>query len=149
MTATTGMAMTGMMLAAGEEEMITMTIVFGFILAAIVVVHRSKHKQARLRLVERALQEGNLDDATRKQLLDSISASGWAGALQQQIAFLARHVVFVSGWLGIFTGLGMTAWGGIEGDQDVIGIGVVVALISFGVVTVPMALRELQGRSRV
>lgn len=139
---------TSMMLAVREEEMITMVIVFMFILAIIVLVQRSKTRQARFRLVERALQDGNLDDTARKQLLESISAPGWAGILHQQIAFLARHVVFVVGWLGIFTGLGLTAWGGIEGEEDVLGVGVVVALISFGVVTVPMALRELQGRSR-
>lgn len=136
------------MLAVHEEEVVTLVIIFMFILAVIVLAHRSKARQARFRLVERALQEGNLDEATRAQLLDSVSAPGWAGILQQQIAFLARHAVFVLGWLGIFTGLGVVAWGGIESEDHAMGIGVVVALISFGVVTVPLALREIQGRSR-
>lgn len=55
---------------------------------------------------------------------------------------------FVVGWLGIFAGLGMAAWGGADGDEDILGGGLLMSFLSFGVVTVPLALRELQARNR-
>lgn len=137
-----------MMLAAGEEEIITLTIVFAFVLMVIGLSIWSKHKQARYRLIERALDSGNLDEATRKQLIDGISATGWMATLQQQLAFLARNAFLVAGWLGIFAGLGTAAWGGAGSEEDMLGAGLLVTFISFGVVTIPLALRELHARRR-
>ena len=137
-----------MMLAAGEEEIITLVIVFTFVLMVIGLSIWSKQKQARFKLIEKALDAGNLDEATRKQLIDGISPTGWMATLQQQLVFLARNAFLVAGWLGIFAGLGTAAWGGTEGEGDMLGAGLLVTFISFGVVTIPLALRELQARRR-
>ncbi len=132
-----------------DEEFFTMMMVFAFVLLIIGMSISSKHKQARFKLIERALQAESLDDTTRKQLIDGLTATGWLGTLQKQLAFLARNAIFVAGWLGIFAGLGMAAWGGADGDEDILGGGLLMSFISFGVVTVPLALRELQARNRV
>ncbi len=137
-----------MMLAFAEEEFFTMMMVFTFVLLIIGMSIFSKHKQARFKLIERALQAESLDDTTRKQLIDGLTATGWLSTLQQQLTFLARNGIFVIGWLGIFTGLGMAAWGGADGDGDILGGGLLMSFISFGIVTVPLALRELQARNR-
>ncbi len=137
-----------MMLAVGEEEFFTMMMVFTFVILIIGMSIFSKHKQARFKLIERALQAESLDDTTRKQLIDGLTSSGWMSTLQQQLTFLARNGIFVIGWLGIFTGLGMAAWGGADGDEDILGGGLLMSFISFGIVTVPLALRELQARNR-
>ncbi len=137
-----------MMLAFAEDEFFTMMLVFTFVLLIIGLATWSKHRQARYKLIEKALQAGNLDDATRKQLIDGLTATGWMSTLQQQLVFLARNGIFVVGWMGIVAGLGMAAWGGADGDEDILGVGLLMSFISFGVVTVPLALRELQARRR-
>lgn len=137
-----------MMLAAGDEEIFVVMMVLTFLLLIIGMSISSKHRQARYKLIEKALQAQNLDDATRKQLIDGLTATGWMSTLQQQLTFLARNAMFVIGWLGIFAGLGMAAWGGADGDEDILGGGLLMSFLSFGVVTVPLALRELQARRR-
>ena len=131
-----------------EEEFFTMMMVFAFVILIIGMSIFSKHKQARFKLIERALQAESLDDTTRKQLIDGLTGSGWMSTLQQQLTFLARNGIFVVGWLGIFAGLGMAAWGVADGDEDILGGGLLMSFLSFGVVTVPLALRELQARNR-
>ena len=47
--------------------------------------------------------------------------------------------------------IGLAAWGGADDSVDseeMIGIGLLVGFISLGVVTIPLALRELQARRR-
>ena len=137
-----------MILASVGDEIPIMMIVFPFVFAVLVLFTWSKHKQERFKLIQRALEAGNLDEVTRKQLVENLSGSGWMATLQQQLSFLARNVVFVVGWVGIFTGLGLAGWGGIDGTEELLGMGLLVSLISFGVVTIPLALREVQGRRR-
>ena len=137
-----------MMLAVGEEEMVGMVLVFGFVLAIISLALWSKHKQARFKLIEKALESTSLDEESRKQLLDGLTSSGWVALLQQQFTFLARNAIFVVGWLGIFTGIGMASWGGANDTEELLGIGLLVGFVSLGLVTIPMALRELQTRRR-
>ena len=136
------------MLAVGEEKIITLMLVFTFVLLVIGLSIWSKHKHARFKLIEKALESTSLDEESRKQLLDGLTSSGWVALLQQQFTFLARNVVFVCGWLGIFTGIGMASWGGANDIEELLGIGLLVGFIGLGVVTVPLALRELQDRRR-
>ena len=58
----------------------------------------------------------------------------------------SREALFVVAWLGLFGGIAMLAVG-IGFDEEEVGYaGVITALISFGVVTVPMARREAERR---
>ena len=53
---------------------------------------------------------------------------------------------FVVGWIGLFTGIALWVVGMGFGPEELGFTGVITALVSFGVVTVPMALREVERR---
>ena len=173
-------------------------ILLTFALIVVVLTMRANQKTQRLRLMEKALQAGSLDDETRRQLLDQLSGRsrrrpewlstlyqhllflsdhdrlGWlqryptsyfrnfrrsgparagtfssvpdAVKIYQHLLFLSKHALFVIGWLGLFTGIGLLIVG-IGFENRVLGVsGIITALVSFGVVTVPMALREVERR---
>ena len=150
------------------------------------------NSQERLKLIERILDADHLDEATRKQLLESLSETGndrWCevqerlGAMGRQAArgtahafgglrrFTARQfsgpnkhriewvgrgfrnalsasreALFVVAWLGLFGGIAMLVVGIGFNEEEVGYAGVITALVSFGVVTVPMARREAERR---
>ena len=122
----------------------TMLIAGGVFLALM----RSRERRARLQVLEKALHSGQLDEETKRSLASSISGDPrrsrpeWLTSLYQGIVYLCRHSIFVCGWVGIFAGVAMMLIGG----PDVFAGGVVTALVSFGIVTVPLALRELEAR---
>jgi len=121
---------------------------FGFIITAVVMGHRSKDR--RLMLIERALREGTLDEPTRRAVSEELTgrrirdpdAPTWRRSLSKQIALVSRNSLFVLGWLTLFTGIGLM----VTGDDELLRAGGIVSCIGFGVVTVPLALRELEAR---
>ena len=126
-------------------------LVFGFVLVVIVLGTRAKHKSERMRLMEKALQASSLDDETRRVLLDQLSGRNkqrpeWLATLSQHLVFLSRNAFFVVGWIGLFTGIALWVVGMGFGPEEMGFAGVITALVSFGVVTVPMALREVERR---
>ncbi len=126
-------------------------LVFGFVLVVIVLGTRAKQKSERMRLMEKALQASSLDDETRRVLLDQLSGRNqqrpeWLATLSQHLAFLSRNAFFVVGWIGLFTGIALWVVGMGFGPEEMGFAGVITALVSFGVVTVPMALREVERR---
>ena len=88
-------------------------------------------------LVERALESGAIDEATKRELLAAVAHRGrrpQAGV----------HPIFVLGWVGLFAGLGMI---GISLEQPRWWPpAILVTAISFGVLSVPLAAREMQSR---
>ena len=176
------------MLASGGEA--TRFMIFFFIFAVIGLSYWSKHRQARFKLIERALNADHLDEATRKQLLESLSGTEWLPLARARLAALARNVarstvlafgwlrrfavdqfsgqnkhriewlasgfrnvlsvskeaLFVVAWLGLFCGIAMLAVGIGFHEEEVGYAGVITVLVSFGVLTVPMARREAERR---
>ncbi len=128
-----------------------LSLIFCFVLIVIVLSMRAKQKSDRLRLMEKALQADTVDDATRGVLLDQLSGRNrqrpeWLASLYQHLLFLSKNALFVVGWMGMFTGIGLVVVG-VGFDREELGFaGVLTALVSFGVVTVPMALREAERR---
>ena len=147
-------------------------------------------RQARLKLIERILDADHLDEATRKQLLESLSETDWLPAARERLAALARNVargtvlafgwlrrfagnqfsgqnkhriewlargyrnvlsvskdaLFAAAWLGLFCGIAMLAVGIGFHEEQVGYAGVITVLVSFGVLTIPMARREAERR---
>ena len=131
--------------------LLILLLVLGFSLIVILVGVRAKQKSEGMRLMEKALQAGSLDDATRRALLDQLSGRSkqrpeWISTLYQHLLFLSRHAVFVVGWIGLFIGIAMLVVGMTFGPPEMGYAGVFTALASFGVVTVPLALREVERR---
>lgn len=128
-----------------------LVICMAFALTVIVIGLRAKQKGERMRLMEKALQAGSIDDELRRALLDQLSGRNktrpeWISTLYSHLLFLSKHAFFVVGWIGLFTGIAMWVVGMSFGPENLGIAGVITALISFGVVTVPMALREVERR---
>lgn len=135
-----------------EETMLFLMALFGAITIWTWLAHHSKVKQKRLEVIQRAIESGNLDEATRRTILDALTGEGrqnseWARALAQQLAFVARNLLFVLGWLTMFVGAGcwlageMFGWGRWDVQPAVI-----ATFVGLGLVTVPVAMRELEVR---
>ncbi len=107
------------------------------VLGFTVVRGRLALQRQRYRVVEMALQHPAVDRETQRQLLEVVAQpTGLFGRL-----FRPRTVATL-GWLGMFIGLGCLA----SGDRDAEAAGPVIALISLGVLSLPLALRELDAR---
>ena len=135
-----------------EESLLFMLILFGAISFWTWIAHRAKLRQKRLDVIQKAIENGNLDDATRREVLDALAREGrtgseWSSELGRQLAFLARNLVFVAGWLCMFIGAGCWIAGEIFGwYRNDIEPAVIATFVGLGLVTVPIALRELESR---
>lgn len=140
------------MLAMRDEEMFLFLAVLacGAVIAALGMRH--SYRTQRLKTIEKALAAGQIDEATRRSLLDALAADA-----QQQREFwralwangtrIVRTIVFVGGWLTLTIGsvvlAGMWFFGGSR--YDIQG-GIIAVAIGFGLVTLPLAMRELDQR---
>ena len=133
----------------GEAMLAIAMMVLGAVVLALCI--RSRERKERLRVMEKALEAGHLDDDTRAALVNSLSGRDRAerpqlmASLYQGVVYLCRHAFFVCGWIGMFVGIGVM----LVGEPDIFAGGVITALVSFGVVTVPLALREVEARRGV
>ena len=119
--------------------------IFAFSLAKILLDHRARNRSDNVRLLEEALRNPNLDRATIESLTYQLT-----GARPPRVPGPSRGmaVLLALGWVALFAGVGVMAIGGILGEEDALGGGVLTAIVGFGLVTYPFALRELEGRHR-
>ena len=111
-------------------------IVFFFVYLIVRISAHERDQRRRIDLVERALESGVIDDATKRELLEVVTHQRKRGA--------GPHPVFALGWVGLFAGLGMI---GISMDQyHWWPAGLLTTAVSFGVLSVPLAAREMQSR---
>jgi len=120
---------------------------FGFLM--FVASLSSKEKQARMKLLEEAVKQGNMDADTRQRLIEAVSGRRQAvppvpGNAPNR---MMRLVLFI-GWIALLVGAAIAILAGIEGRsyQDSLFGGVVVACVGFALVTYPFVVRELEGR---
>lgn len=93
-------------------------------------VQRSRERNRRLELLEAALRNPSLSTETQRQLIQSLKPQ-------------PARWPFVVGWLGAAAGIGMLCMD-LRGFE--LWVAVNVTAISFGLVTLPLALRELEAR---
>ena len=117
--------------------------IFVFVLLKIVLDHRSNARADNVRLLEEALKNPALDRATIESLTYQLT-----GARPVRGGGPGRLMAFVLaiGWITLFVGLGVAAIGGITNSESATAAGAVTAIIGFGFVTYPFALRELEAR---
>jgi hypothetical protein len=140
-----------------QEEfwMAVVAVVGGVILLKRLAAWHGESRQLRVRrfdLLAESLRDPTLDPATRAELLRAIAREhqGVGGWLVQRLqsAALWRTLWFGSAWLGLllsgaFLLLGATgAWGWRWQAVP----GVMAAVLAFGMLTLPLALRELARR---
>jgi hypothetical protein len=137
-----------------DNEAIVVVLPSMFVFIAVLVAMGSRHYQRieRLKVMQKAIESGTLDDATRRTILEALSAdqrqgSEWMRALGQHLTFLARNLLFIGGWITMFVGGAFWLLSSIRDEdsryqQD----GLIATFVGFALVTVPLALRELESR---
>jgi len=116
----------------GTIFLISMMLGAMVLLALIIVLSRGRSR--RLQVMQKALESNALDAESKQLLTEALTGGGPARALRR-----AKAVATI-GWLGLFLGIGMLA----SGERDFEEGGLPVALLSFGVLTLPFAMRELE-----
>ena len=125
------------------ELAIILTPIFIFIVVKMMLEHRATARADNVRLLEEALSNPALDRATIEALTYQLTGHRppRAGGPSRLMATL-----LAIGWIALFTGLGVWAIGEIINEKDAVAGGVLTAVIGFGLVTYPFALRELEAR---
>ncbi len=127
------------MLGIRDDEAVVIVLTTGFSAIALLALIRAwaKSRTERVALLRQALEHPALDDETKRQLIVTLAGHRWSGL------FHPKALVALA-WIGIFIGIGCL----VSGDRDAEAAGPIIALISFGVLTVPFALRELEARTK-
>ena len=123
--------------------------IFCFVILKNHMDQKAMERGRKLQILEEAIKGGNLD----RDMIDALGAtlSGRRPARRPEAGPRPRGTWLLAlGWIGIFVGLGILALGGFTSNtrdgEELMGAGLVVALISFGITTYPFALRELEAR---
>ncbi len=132
-----------------NEAPIIVSIVFPFALAITWIAIRAGLRSQRMKLIEKAIDSGRVDEETKRALFRALTPDNeWLRSLTTQIKGTARNLLFVAGWVTMFAGIGV--WAASEtfrwGREDSAG-GMIAAIVGFGLVTLPLAMRELSRRS--
>jgi hypothetical protein len=133
-----------------EAGVVAVLGVFVMVITIVSIGTRYKFRCERLRTIQRVLESGALDEATRRAMLDALApGTGRAtlpGALRN-LGLLAWRLLFVAGWLTMM--IGAIYWisaGVFEWRRDDVEGGAIATGIGFALVTLPIALRELEAR---
>ena len=98
----------------------------------------------RVRLLEEALKNPAVDRA----MIETLTYQLTGGRKPRQGAGVQRLMaaVLAVGWVGLFTGIGIWVFGEMTNSSDAYAGGIITTIASFGLVTYPFALRELEIR---
>ncbi len=132
------------------EAFFPLMLIFGFIIAISLISARSRERRERLRILEDQLRAGNLDGAGRQRIVDELTGRPSPaapppppGATQRPFSGPARFA-FGIGWMTIFLGIALLITGGRDEEQA----GTILVPLGFALVTLPIALRELESDRR-
>jgi hypothetical protein len=125
------------------ELMFILIPIFGFVLLKMAFEHRAQARADNVRLLEEALKSPHLDRPTIESLTYQLTGHrARPGTGPNRL----MAMVLALGWLALFTGIGLWIAGDLCNDRDLFAGGVITAVIGFGLVTYPFALRELEAR---
>jgi hypothetical protein len=138
-----------------DEEALVMLCCMLFAGFCVWMTMRHKVRTERLKILQKALDSGSLDDATRRQLLEAFAADAqvpmaiWR-AVAANAGKVTRGLLFVAGWL-TFTigGCCLVAMLMFKASRYDIEGAAIATSIGFGLVTLPLAMRELEARRAV
>ena len=133
-----------------EAGVVAVLGVFAMVVAIVWIGTRYKYRSERLRTIQMVMQAGQLDENTRQALREILAPNALQrtrDGLIRSSGRLVAKLLFVVGWLTMVIGgvlfLGMLAMNGQS--QDIEGAGIATA-VGFGVVSLPIAMRELEAR---
>ncbi len=143
------------MLAIHDSEMFLFVLVIAAALATVAMMLRHRHRLDRLKTIRQILDTGHLDEGTRRTLLDTLAADGrlprevWT-AMLSKVGRHAGRLFFMAGWMTFTIGGCILVFlvATDAGRYDVQAAAIATA-VGFGVVSLPMALREAEARRSV
>ena len=110
---------------------------------------RTQANAKHLKLLEEALKNPAVDRATLESLAFQLTgnrAPSSNSTTSNGITQRSMAIVMSVGWIGLFAGLAILLVGQMNDERLLIAVGAIAAIVSFGLVTYPIALRELQAR---
>ena len=112
---------------------VLLSFTFAYLMSRLKVCDRERGRRAAL--LERALDSGAIDDATKRELLAAVTGKPTTAR---------GHSVLVAGWIGLSVGIGLIVLAMMHRMSWEPAI--LITAVSFGVLSVPMAMREMQAR---
>jgi hypothetical protein len=121
--------------------------IFVFVLLKIALEHRAQARSDNMRLLEEALKSPQVDRQTLESL--TFQLTGKRGIRDRGPGRVLASVLAI-GWMALFLGIGLWITASmIHGQsEDMLVGGIITAVIGFGLVTYPFALRELEARKQ-
>lgn len=119
--------------------------IFVFVLLKMALEHRAQARSENVRLLEEALKSPQVDRQTLESL--TFQLTGKRG-IRDRGPGRALAFVLGIGWMAMFVGIGLWITGSMARQEEMLVGGIITALIGFGLVTYPFALRELEARKQ-
>jgi hypothetical protein len=117
--------------------------VFAFIFLSNQQKARVEERREKLRILEEALQNERLDPRTRDDVYEVLTGRRPGTRPDPSDVGAQGRLLFTIGWLGLFVGGGVLV---ASRHNDTTEIGLVVLIASFGLLSLPLAMRELRSR---
>ena len=122
-----------------------LTPIFSFVLIKMWLEHRAQARADNVRLLEEALKNPHVDRSTIETLTWQLTGNR---RIRQQGPGRTAALILAVGWISLFVGIGLWVAGSVSRNHDQFVGGIVTALVGFGLVTYPFALRELEARKQ-
>jgi|SRR5712671_2629700 len=117
-----------------------------FVIVLVSLGLRAKARSERLRVLEAALEAG-ADRATVEALAYQLTGRKPVAPVAPPVPGSRFQALLLAlGWLTMFAGLGVWVLSLLVHSHETGAAGVLTALVGFGLVTYPFALRELEAR---
>ena len=129
------------------EFTIILPLAFFFLLLKKVLDQKEKARSENLRVLEEALRNPAIDRTTLENLTWQLTGARPARAARQGPSRFLAFVLAI-GWIALFVGLGLWVTGSMVHSNGMTTAGVITAIVGFGLVTYPFALRELESRKQ-
>ena len=127
------------------ELAIILVPIFVFVLFRSAMESRQKDRAEKLRVLEEAIKTPGIDRATINSLAHQLTGKK-PPRTPGESGRRAMAWVLALGWLTLFAGLGVVVLGEMISCSEASAAGLLTALVGFGIVTYPFALRELESR---
>jgi hypothetical protein len=138
-----------MLVARSGMEISILALIFFFVVFITGMQTRAKERRERLRIIEEAIRSGNLEPQAQDELVQELTGRRIRRHdLQPRPAWNPSRLLFGLGWLGLFVGVGVLIVGGVIGEDEALAAGGIISAISFGVMSLPMAMRELDRKGQ-
>jgi hypothetical protein len=135
-----------------EGIALVLLVIFGSSIAQTAMRTAEKRRADTVRLLEEALRNPQvdrkvIDDLARQLTGNRVGSDGGQPVVNPGLGFVG-HLFLAIGWFGLFVAVGLLIGSnyGVGVEQELLLAGWIVALVSFGCLTYPFAVREARAR---